>query len=1476
MHFSSKIHLYCNNEYITSEFIENKTTITSTYNKKCVLYPNETKVYSLQNNNFKDNSTYLSYSHEDCASIIVPSMSVSKNGSLNIILKNDSKKKMTFKPNVLKIVTEVVNPDDIYDLNDITAKDLILDSEILPVHFYNKNCEFNNRYYKNIKENIVKINFLNNIFDTDNKEEKLEENKDTLEYLSQLPGLDLPDIKFPIKSASVIVDEYLKDKYTKDQKIFLKKEFEKYPDLVSRYSYDCGKMKDIQGRLITMDIPLKEKLPIMTKTYKLSPDERKAMNDILDYIIYFNLAENADINNITGSPCFLVGRPDKNRGHRIIFDVREVNKYVKSPVSTYTDCVTAPLKTIISKYDFLTCVDLRSAYYAIRLSRTALESNISQVITDERCVRFYSPLTGSNSVPLFFTDTINKQMNIDDSGLYDPLSTPSSYFKAWFDDLSIATRGDEELHKKHLGIFLHRIHRLGLKINLEKSDFFIKVQSDNFKLLGFEVDKGKIIPNKAKLNVLKDFKTPKSTQDVQKYLGYITFIRHLLPLKVLDLTTVLTPLTSATTQFKWNTEHEQAFNMINQLLHSSISYAESQSDNSIKIIYSDASDKLLGGILFSYNIDYFESEPPNDLLDIEYTYKDHLEFYNINCKKFKSSKKECSHFKNFIHLLYSSRQFHNVYDWDDNNISDFLNDIFGSILKIRTFFTSSKHLNDFIETICFNEISDDFFMENFMEFLAITSILFKINIKIIFGNKQIQKKPFFCLIDEYENDVLIGFDTEYYSFTLFYVLDSFNSNNLVIRSNNKILSQYSDPKTVFENFKATLESNKAKQHIKLVSQFSKTIPKSDQNHAIYLKESAALLYSLEAFKNDIKNSPLTLICTDSRVSFFMFNPDVQNSSKKLIRWSLKIALSYKNVHVLNISGRDNISDFLSRLGLSKETFFTRTLCPLKMNHNERKKLPELLTWTDITKYCKENPNLIKFSESKINTEIQNQYYIDLIEDSTPTVQFNSLKLFMEQTNFIDKFLTREELIINQSKEPKLDGSVERNGVIFYNDLPVLPLNLYIPCIMREHILGLHLGLVSLMKTCMNIFYITDKKLLKSLIEKICGACLACILVKSAKNKQKYGMFEINKANICVQMDFIEELPSKNKFLLVLVDLYSRFCTTYVLQNKKTASVLNCLRNYLSNFGIIKYLITDNYSGFRSKEFTKFTKVHGITHPISAPYKSRARAYVELYNGILQRALKNLTIFERENWSDLIPLVTFLLNNRIFYNETLTPSQLQFGVKFLRYDFMRPEQRTLFQSLIPKNFMDAETTFSDIIDQEEKDFNERRLKNLKMRQERINKNKKDTKLQVDDYVVVKSYGDTIGVSRKLKSVYDNIPFRIISIKYYNCVLLNILDGSQILRAVDDIKKIEVLDSSDSNFNNIPKEVFSMLNIITMDNIVEIFSNKKDETPQIREPRTRSKLLNDIDREKQLLMDEMLDLDSEEIDSSFGKHVTFLED
>ena len=99
-------------------------------------------------------------------------------------------------------------------------------------------------------------------------------------------------------------------------------------------------------------------------------------------------------------------------------------------------------------------------------------------------------------------------------------------------------------------------------------------------------------------------------------------------------------------------------------------------------------------------------------------------------------------------------------------------------------------------------------------------------------------------------------------------------------------------------------------------------------------------------------------------------------------------------------------------------------------------------------------------------------------------------------------------------------------------------------------------------------------------------------------------------------------------------------------------------------------------------------------PSSAPYRSRARAYVELYNGILTRAIKSLSLAERESWADIIPVITFLLNNKLFFNENLTPSQIHYGVSLLRHDLFRPEQAKLFHSIIPPRFWELENKYQE--------------------------------------------------------------------------------------------------------------------------------------------------------------------------------------
>ena len=82
-------------------------------------------------------------------------------------------------------------------------------------------------------------------------------------------------------------------------------------------------MKSWNGKKIKMTIPLKSPLPKLTSSYKLSDNEERSLNDILDYLIHYHLAENVnDANQQQGSPVFLVSRPDSQRGPGVVVDTR--------------------------------------------------------------------------------------------------------------------------------------------------------------------------------------------------------------------------------------------------------------------------------------------------------------------------------------------------------------------------------------------------------------------------------------------------------------------------------------------------------------------------------------------------------------------------------------------------------------------------------------------------------------------------------------------------------------------------------------------------------------------------------------------------------------------------------------------------------------------------------------------------------------------------------------------------------------------------------------------------------------------------------------------------------------------------------------------------------------------------------------------------------------------------------------------------
>jgi len=137
----------------------------------------------------------------------------------------------------------------------------------------------------------------------------------------------------------------------------------------------------------------------------------------------------------------------------------------------------------------------------------------------------------------------------------------------------------------------------------------------------------------------------------------------------------------------------------------------------------------------------------------------------------------------------------------------------------------------------------------------------------------------------------------------------------------------------------------------------------------------------------------------------------------------------------------------------------------------------------------------------------------------------------------------------------------------------------------------------------------------------------------------------------IQIDFIENLPSKLPHLLTIVDVYSRFLSVYQLPNKKASLIVSYLTNYFGTHGIPDYLVSDNFSGFKGKEITRFLKSQNVIHPTSAPYRSRYQGLIENFNRLIQYAVKSmLDVRNTSNykWEDVLATACFLLNNRKFY------------------------------------------------------------------------------------------------------------------------------------------------------------------------------------------------------------------------------------
>ena len=131
-------------------------------------------------------------------------------------------------------------------------------------------------------------------------------------------------------------------------------------------------------------------------------------------------------------------------------------------------------------------------------------------------------------------------------------------------------------------------------------------------------------------------------------------------------------------------------------------------------------------------------------------------------------------------------------------------------------------------------------------------------------------------------------------------------------------------------------------------------------------------------------------------------------------------------------------------------------------------------------------------------------------------------------------------------------------------------------------------------------------------------------------------------------------PIKSRYLIVVVDAYSKWLDAAIVPSANSANTIQSLRTMFSIHGLPEVIVSDNGSPFVSVEFKEFLAKNGIRHTTTPPYHPKSNGQMERAVQTLKKALKKSTDSSLQT-----QLSRFLLKYRITPHATtgIPPSEL---------------------------------------------------------------------------------------------------------------------------------------------------------------------------------------------------------------------------
>jgi len=172
----------------------------------------------------------------------------------------------------------------------------------------------------------------------------------------------------------------------------------------------------------------------------------------------------------------------------------------------------------------------------------------------------------------------------------------------------------------------------------------------------------------------------------------------------------------------------------------------------------------------------------------------------------------------------------------------------------------------------------------------------------------------------------------------------------------------------------------------------------------------------------------------------------------------------------------------------------------------------------------------------------------------------------------------------------------------------------------------------------------------------------------------------------VGMDLLQLPVTKkgHKYLLVLVDLLTRYATAIPLIDKSARQVTSALKRFVFNdrlLGSPVILVSDNGLEFRNNSMTRLLGRHGIKQTCTTPYNPKANGTTERLNRTLLSLLRG-ALTPNIEWDTLIPVVLDIYNNCPHSSIGMSPYEAITGRPSRHLQLMPDTRATLLASTGP--------------------------------------------------------------------------------------------------------------------------------------------------------------------------------------------------